>query len=72
MMHANINPDEPSITFIREGTGLDYLDKVPKILEPWQVLFDLGHYSSYNYNTLSQVLSEFKEISERVMAKTLL
>jgi hypothetical protein len=40
------------VSLIKEGTGLDNLDKASKMLEPWQVLLDLGHYASYNYNYL--------------------
>ena len=42
------------------------------MLEPWQILIDLGHYSSYNYNFLVKTLEDFKDITERTMAKTIL
>lgn len=71
-MYANINTDEPSISLIKEGSGLDNLDKASKMLEPWEILIDLGHMSSYNYNYLLLALSEFKDINEKTMAKTLL
>jgi len=41
-------------------------------LEPWQVLIDLGHFSSLNYNMLSLALQDFKDINEKTMASTLL
>jgi hypothetical protein len=41
-------------------------------LEPWQVLIDLGHYSSFNYQMLSLTLQDFKDISEKTMALMLL
>ena len=52
LLYANSNPDEPSVSLIKEGTGLDNLDKASKMLEPWQLLLDLGHMSTYNYNYL--------------------
>ncbi len=57
---------------LKEGTGLDQLDKACKILEPWEVLLDLGHFASYNYNYLLTSISEFRDMSEKVMARTLL
>jgi Holliday junction resolvasome RuvABC ATP-dependent DNA helicase subunit len=42
------------------------------MLEPWQVLLDLGHFSSYNYNYLLKILEDFKDINEKTMARTLL
>jgi len=72
LIHANTNPDEPSIALIREGTGLEWLDKSYKMLEPWQLLMDLGHFCTYNYNYLVMTLSDFKEMNEKIMARTLL
>jgi hypothetical protein len=71
-LYANSNVDEPSVSLIKEGTGLDNLDKSHKMLEPWQLLLDLGHMSTYNYNYLLMALQEFRDINERVMVKTLL
>ncbi len=42
------------------------------MVEPWQVLVDIGHYVTYNYNYLLMTLSEFKDFNEFTMAKTLL
>jgi hypothetical protein len=42
------------------------------MLEPWQILNDLGHFCSYNYNYLVKTLDDFKDINERTMARTLL
>jgi hypothetical protein len=72
LIYANSNPDEPSISLFKDGVGLDFLDKSYKMLEPWQLLLDLGHLSSYNYNLLLKTLEDFKDISERTMARTLL
>jgi hypothetical protein len=71
-MYANASSEDPSICLLREGNGLDFLDKSSKMLEPWQVLYDLGHYGSYNYNALCKTLEEFKDINERTMVRTLL
>lgn len=72
MLFANSNPDEPSVSLIKEGTGLDNLDKTSKMLEPWQLLLDLGHLATYNYNYLLMALQDFKDINEKTMVKTLL
>ena len=71
-MHENTNSEEPSISLFKEGTGLDNLDKAYKMLEPWQLLLDLGHFCSYNYSYLLMTLSDFKDINEKTMARTLL
>ena len=42
------------------------------MLEPWELLVDLGHFSTYNYNYLLMALSDFKDINEQTMARTLL
>lgn len=42
------------------------------MLEPWQLLIELGHFSSYNYNYLLKILEDFKDINEKMMARTLL
>jgi hypothetical protein len=72
LIYANCSPDEPSISLLREGNGLDFLDKAPKILEPWELLIDLGHYCTYNYSYLLKVLEDFRDINEKTMARTLL
>ena len=41
-------------------------------MEPWQILLDIGHMSTYNYNYLLKVLEEFRDINEMKMARTLL
>lgn len=56
----------------KEGNGIDNLDKCYKMLEPWQLLLELGHMSSYNYNQLLKILEDFKDINEKIMARTLL
>ena len=43
-----------------------------KLLEPWEIIIDLGHYSSVNYPMLSMALQDFKDINEKTMANMLL
>ena len=42
------------------------------ILDPADVLLDLGHMTTYNYDELLYVLAEFKNISAEMMASTLI
>jgi hypothetical protein len=72
IMFSNTSFDDPSISMIKEGNGIDHLDKAFKVLEPWQVLVDIGHYCTYNYNYLLKVLEDFRDVNEMKMAKTLL
>ena len=41
-------------------------------MEPWEVLQDLGYYNTFDYQLLTMVLQDFKDISERTMANTIL
>ena len=52
---------------MREGSGLEHLEFVHKVLQPWEVLIDIGHNSSYMYDYLLKTLSEFRGIDEKVM-----
>lgn len=72
LMYANTSSEDLSISLFKDGNGIDNLDKSYKMLEPWQILVDLGHFASYNYNQLLKTLEDFKEINERTMAKTLI
>jgi hypothetical protein len=49
LITLNPSSDEPSNALIRNGSGLEHLSMANKILEPWEVLLDLGHYVSFNY-----------------------
>lgn len=71
---VNQNPtfEDPANSLIRLGSGLSHLPQVSKLLEPWEVLIDLGHYSSYNYQMLTMALQDFKDINEKTMAYMLL
>lgn len=51
---------------------MDNLDKSYKMLEPWQVLTEIGHYCTYNYSYLLKVLEDFKDMNEQKMARTLI
>lgn len=69
----NISTEEIcSLSLLKDGSGLEHLDKANKVLEPWEILLDLGHFSTYNYNYLISTLSDFKDINEKIMARTLL
>lgn len=72
LMFANTSLDDPSISLTKEGNGIDNLDKSYKMLEPWQLLNDLGHFASYNYGYLLKILEDFKDINEKTMARTLI
>lgn len=71
-MHANVSSEDPTCSLLKEGMGLDHIDKSFKLLEPWQVLLELGYYTSYNYNYLVKALEDFRDINEKTMARTLL
>mmetsp|Transcript_11996 Transcript_11996/g.18530 ORF Transcript_11996/g.18530 Transcript_11996/m.18530 type:complete len:99 (-) Transcript_11996:681-977(-) len=53
-----------------EGYGLEFLDDIQEILNPWEILLDLGHSCSYNYDYLLKTLGEFRRMDERTMALT--
>ena len=46
--NTGINDEISSLSLLMKD--LDILDKASKIVEPWEILLDLGHYLSYNYN----------------------
>lgn len=72
LTQANPLPDDPVNSLIRLGSGLDQLVNISKSVEPWEILLDLGQFSSYNYQVLSMALQDFRSINERTMASTLL
>ena len=69
---VNSHSDMPSYTILRDGCGLEHLEFAQKVLQPWEILIDIGHSSSYMYDFLLKTLSEFKGIDEKIMAMTLL
>ena len=68
----NSNIELPSFNILREGCGLEHLELVHKILQPWEVLIDVGHSASYHYDFLLKILGEFKNIDQKCMAETIL
>lgn len=45
-----------SYNVLREGCGLEDLEFVHKMIQPWEVLIDIGHSSSYMYDFLFKTL----------------
>lgn len=41
-------------------------------MQPWEVFEDLGYYSTFDYQVLTMILQDFKDINERTMANTIL
>jgi len=68
----NVHPDLPSFNLLRDGCGLEHLEFAHKVLQPWELLIDIGHSSTYMYDYLLKTLSEFKQIDEKTMALTLI
>jgi len=69
---ANCHQDLPSYCLLKDGGGLEHLEFVHKVLQPWEVLVDIGHSCSYQYDFLVKTLQEFKTIDEKAMAITIL
>ena len=72
LITQNPSPDDPSNALLRNGSGLEHLSHANKVLEPWEVLLDLGHFISFNYQQLIMALQDFKDINERAMANMIL
>ena len=71
-IQVNSHPEQIPYNFLRDGGGLEHLEFIHKVLQPWEVLIDIGHAGSYMYDFLLKTLSEFKGIDEKVMAQTIL
>jgi|TARA_B110001450_G_C17646380_1_gene491403 hypothetical protein len=69
---VNAHVELPSYNILKDGFGLEHLEFVNQVLQPWEVLIDIGHNSSYMYDFLYKTLFEFKGIDEKVMAQTIL
>lgn len=67
----NSHFDLPSYGLLTEGGGLEDLEFACRILNPWEVLIDLGPHSTQSYDFLLKTLSEFKQVDELTMAKML-
>ena len=72
LIFQNPTIEDPSNSLIRNGSDFDSLSQVSKFMQPWEVLLDLGHYCSFDYQVLSMALQDFKDINERTMANTIL
>ena len=72
MLSINQSIDDPSFSMIKAGSNMDSLCKASKFMQPWEVLLDLGYYSNFDYQLLTMVLQDFKDINERTMANTIL
>lgn len=71
LLHQNPSQEDPSCALIKAGSDFDSLMRVSKFLQPWEVLEDLGYFNNQDYNLLTMVLQDFKDINERTMANTL-
>lgn len=49
LLSMNPSQEDPSYSLLRQGSGLEHLEHVSKFQEPWELLLDLGHFSSFNY-----------------------
>ena len=49
LINQNPTLEDPTNSMMRVGSGLNHLIQTQKLIEPWEVLIDLGHYASYNY-----------------------
>jgi hypothetical protein len=43
-LYNNNHDDTSSLALLKEGSGLENFDKVSKMLEPWEILLELGHF----------------------------
>jgi len=53
LINFNPTPEDPANSLVRLGSGLSHLCQVNRLIEPWEVLLDLGQSSSLNYQILS-------------------
>ena len=72
LISQNPSLEDPSISMLKVGSDFDRLSNVSTIMQPWEVLADLGYYSNFDYQVLTMVLQDFKSINERTMANTIL
>jgi hypothetical protein len=68
----NCHPEMPTHCFLREGNGLDDFEFARNVIKPWEILVDLGHNASHNFDFLVKSLAEFKGLEEIEIAETLL
>ena len=72
LLSQNPSPEDPSCSLIKMGSDFDNLCKISRVLQPWEVICDLGYFSNFDYQALTMVLQDFKDINERTMANTIL
>jgi hypothetical protein len=63
-LQLNSHPEILPFNFFREGGGLDEFLDIQNLLEPWEILLDLGHSYSHSFDSLMRALSEFKNLDE--------
>jgi hypothetical protein len=68
----NCHPEQMSINILREGGGIENLSVLTDIVKPWEILLDLGHGCSNQFETLMKVLQDFKNMDEKTMGLTIL
>ena len=71
-MSQNPSAEDPSFALIKTGSDFDTLSRASRFMQPWEVLQDLGYYSTFDYQVLTMALQDFKDINERTMAHTIL
>ena len=62
----------PTYCYLRDGNGLDDFEFAKNVITPWEILVDLGHNASHNFDFLVKSLQEFKGLEEDEMAETIL
>ena len=72
LIGQNPTLEDPTNQMLRQGSGLEHLGFSNKVMEPWELLLDLGQYCSFNYQILTMALADFKDVNEKTMANTLL
>ena len=63
-LSSNPSPDDPTNSLTKPGSGFEHLEHVSSIMEPWELLLDLGHFSSNLFANINMALADFKDINE--------
>jgi len=63
-LNQNPSTEDPSFSLIKNGSDFDQLMRVSKFMQPWEVLEDLGYFNTFDYQLLTMVLQDFKDIDE--------
>ena len=56
LIFQNPSAEDPSNSLIRTGSDFEYLCQINKFMQPWEVLLDLGHYCSFDFQVLTMAL----------------